>query len=166
LLVGTTSTTLGQTGIVMQPAIGGQVAYITLGHANGTSSGNGYLGFGYNGSLIGSITQNGTAGVLYNITSDHRLKDVVGAVTGSGERIDALKPVNYTWKADGSAARGFLAHEFQEVYANSVTGTKDAVDEEGNPIYQQMQASTTEVIADLVAEIQSLRKRLAALEGK
>jgi hypothetical protein len=29
-----------------------------------------------------------------------------------------------------------------------------------------MQASSSEVIADLVAEIQSLRKRLAALEAK
>ena len=133
-----------------------------ISHPSGAASGVMYERFNYGGSTIGSITQNGTTGVLYNITSDYRLKDVVGAVTGSGERIDALKPVNYTWKADGSAARGFLAHEFQEVYASSVTGTKDAVDEEGNPIYQQMQASTTEVIADLVAEIQSLRKRLAA----
>jgi hypothetical protein len=35
------------------------------------------------------------------------------------------------------------------------------MDKDGNPVYQQMQASTAEVIADLVAEIQSLRKRLA-----
>ena len=87
-------------------------------------------------------------------------------MTGAGERIDALLPVDYTWKADGAAARGFLAHEFQAVYPNSVTGTKDAVDAEGKPVYQQMQASTTEVIADLVAEIQSLRARVAALETK
>ena len=32
------------------------------------------------------------------------------------------------------------------------------------PVYQAMQASTSEVIADLVAEIQSLRARVAALE--
>jgi hypothetical protein len=59
-----------------------------------------------------------------------------------------------------------LAHKFQEVYADSVTGEKDAVDAEGKPVYQAMQASSPEVIADLVAEIQSLRKRLAALEAK
>jgi hypothetical protein len=58
-----------------------------------------------------------------------------------------------------------LAHEFQEVYPSSVSGTKDAVDAEGKPVYQAMQASTSEVIADLVAEIQNLRKRLAALEA-
>ena len=86
---------------------------------------------------------------------------MVGAVTGQGARIDALKPIDYLWTESGQQARGFLAHEFQEVYANSVTGTKDAVDTDGKLKYQAMQASSSEVIADLVAEIQSLRKRLA-----
>jgi len=86
-------------------------------------------------------------------------------VTGQGSRIDALKPIDYIWTEGGEQSRGFLAHEFQEVYANSVTGTKDAVDADGNPKYQAMQAATSEVIADLVAEIQSLRKRLTALES-
>jgi hypothetical protein len=136
--------------------------YIAVGHNTGTSSGNYYSAFYYAGTAIGSITQTGTAAVLYNTTSDYRLKDVVGAVSGQGERIDALEPIEYIWKADGTHTRGFLAHKFQEVYAGSVNGTKDAVDEEGKPVYQSMQASSSEVIADLVAEIQSLRKRLAA----
>ena len=76
------------------------------------------------------------------------------------------KPVDYLWIDGGQQARGFLAHEFQEVYASSVTGSKDALDVEGKPVYQAMQAGTSEVIADLVAEIQSLRKRLIALEIK
>ena len=122
--------------------------------------------FYYNGATnVGSITTNGTI-TVYNTTSDYRLKTVVGAVSGSGERIDALQPVEYTWNSDGSRTRGFLAHQFQEVYAGSVTGTKDAVDAEGKPVYQSMQASTSEVIADLVAEIQSLRKRILTLENK
>ena len=103
-----------------------------------------------------------TTGVLYNTTSDYRLKTVTGAVTGHGARIDALKPVDYLWTESGQQARGFLAHEFQTVYPNSVTGDKDAVDANGNPKHQSMQASSSEVIADLVAEIQSLRQRLSA----
>jgi len=47
-----------------------------------------------------------------------------------------------------------------------VSGEKDAEDEDGNPAYQAMQASTSEVIADLVAELQSLRSRVALLEAK
>jgi hypothetical protein len=112
----------------------------------------------------GSIVWDSTL-TVYNTTSDYRLKTVVGSVTGQGERIDALQPVEYTWKENGTRTRGFLAHQFQEVYAGSVTGTKDAVDAEGKPVYQAMQASTSEVIADLVAELQSLRARVAALES-
>jgi hypothetical protein len=113
---------------------------------------------------IGSITRAGTSSVAYNTTSDYRLKTVTGAVTGQGARIDALKPIDYLWKEGNSQARGFLAHEFQTVYPNSVTGDKDALDADGKPKYQVMQASTSEVIADLVAEIQSLRVRVAQLE--
>jgi hypothetical protein len=139
---------------------------LAIGHANGSASGNRYISFVYNSTQIGSITQNSTSGVLYNITSDYRLKTVTGPVTNAGSRIDSLKPIDYLWKDGGQQARGFLAHEFQEVYPNSVTGAKDSVDEDGKPVYQNMQASTSEVIADLVAEIQSLRIRIAQLENK
>jgi hypothetical protein len=113
-------------------------------------------------TAIGSVARvTTTNAVVYNTTSDYRLKTVTGAVTGQGARIDALKPIDYLWAEGGQQARGFLAHEFQAVYPNSVSGDKDAVDADGNPKYQAMQAATSEVIADLVAEIQSLRKRLA-----
>ena len=133
--------------------------------ASATSTG--FVLFTLNGATaIGSIARvSATSAVVYNTTSDYRLKTVTGAVTGQGARIDALKPVDYMWTEGGQQARGFLAHEFQAVYSNSVTGDKDAVDANGSPKYQAMQAATSEVIADLVAEIQSLRKRLAALES-
>ena len=119
-----------------------------------------YAYWNCNGVNTGTISTNGTI-TVYGTTSDYRLKTVIGNVTGHGERIDLLKPTEYTWNSNGSRTRGFLAHEFQEVYADSVTGTKDAIDDKGSPKYQAMQAGSSEVIADLVAEIQSLRKRLA-----
>ena len=157
LLVGTTTSAYSNTNsLIFSPG----TTYIQ--HVSGSANGASYAEFIYNTAKIGSITQAGTTGVLYNIISDYRLKDVIGIVSGSGERIDALEPIDYSMKADGSKHRGFLAHKFQEVYPNSVTGTKDEVDAEGKPVIQQMDASTPEVIADLVAEIQDLRKRLAA----
>jgi hypothetical protein len=141
-------------------------AFAEFSHENGVASGVAYVNFRYNGTVIANITQSGTTAVAYNTTSDYRLKTVAGAVTGHGERIDALEPIEYTWNTDGSQARGFLAHKFQEVYPLSVTGSKDAVDAEGKPVYQAMQAGSSEVIADLVAEIKSLRQRLAVLEAK
>jgi Chaperone of endosialidase len=122
-----------------------------------------FMRFDSTTNTCGSITRVGaTSAVTYNATSDYRLKTVIGPVVDAGQRIDALEPIEYEWKADGTHTRGFLAHKFQEVYSHSVSGEKDAVDAEGKPIYQAMQASSPEVIADLVAEIQSLRKRLAA----
>ena len=115
---------------------------------------------------IGTVTNNSGTGVLYNITSDYRLKNVISPVTNSGERLDLLEPIEYEWKSTGNITKGFLAHKFAEVYPNSVSGEKDAVDEDGKPTYQGMQPSSAEVMADLIAEIQSLRKRLTALEAK
>jgi hypothetical protein len=69
------------------------------------------------GGNIGNITRvTTTNAVAYNTTSDYRLKTVTGSVTGQGERIDALKPIDYQWKEGNTQARGFLAHEFQTVY--------------------------------------------------
>jgi hypothetical protein len=165
LLVGTTSSTRYQNARAVVISIPGN-GDIAVNHSTANGDGDLFMGFGYNGSQIGSITQSGTTAVLYNVMSDYRLKTVTGAVTGQGARIDALKPIDYQWKESNEQAHGFLAHEFQEVYPSSVAGNKDAIDKDGKPAYQLMQAATSEVIADLVAEIQSLRKRLAALETK
>jgi hypothetical protein len=45
-----------------------------------------------------------------------------------------------------------------------VTGEKDAVDDDGNPKYQQIDVSS--FVPLLIAEIQSLRARVKALEAK
>jgi hypothetical protein len=113
---------------------------------------------------VGSI-QSSASLTLYNTTSDYRLKTVIGSVSDAGQRLDALQPIEYDWKS-GGRTRGFLAHQFAEVYPNSVSGEKDALDKDGKPVYQAMQASTAEVMADLIAEIQSLRKRVTQLESK
>jgi hypothetical protein len=157
LSIGTTAS-LAKTTIYFDGALINGIAINDLPNTSGAT----YAAF-YSNALTGSIGRVGaTNAVVYNTTSDYRLKTVVGAVTGQGARIDALKPINYLWTEGGQQARGFLAHEFQTVYPNSVTGEKDAVDAEGKPKYQAMQAATSEVIADLVAEIQSLRQRLSA----
>jgi hypothetical protein len=110
----------------------------------------------------GSITYNRGAGIVaYNVTSDYRAKDISGPVTDSGALIDAT-PV-YMGKMKGATQERpmFIAHE---VPAYAHTGEKDAVDADGNPVYQQMDASA--LIPVMWAEIQSLRIRLAALEAK
>jgi hypothetical protein len=109
----------------------------------------------------GSISQNGATGVLYNITSDYRLKNIVGPVTNSGVYIDKLNPVQGSWKSDGSRFIGFLAHELQEASETIVgTGVKDGEE------MQSIDYSNAELIANLVAELKSLRQRVATLEAQ
>jgi hypothetical protein len=131
--------------------------------SDSTATHNAIMFYNPNGN-VGTI-QTSASLTLYNTTSDYRLKTVIGVVTNAGQRIDALEPIEYEWKV-GGRTKGFLAHKFAEVYPNSVSGEKDAVDKKGKPVYQSMQASTAEVMADLIAEIQSLRKRVATLESK
>jgi hypothetical protein len=110
------------------------------------------------GTTRGSITYNRAGGlVAYNVTSDYRAKDISGPVTGSGALIDSV-PV-YMGKMKGATQERpmFIAHE---VPAYAHTGVKDAVDADGKPVYQQMDASA--LIPVMWAEIQSLRARLAA----
>ena len=133
-------------------------------HANGIGSGTPYALFGYNGVQIGSITQSGTTAVLYNTTSDHRLKLEQQPLMGSGAFIDALQPKRWKWAQDGSVGAGFIAHEFALISPSSVNGVKDAVDADGRPVFQSMQASSPEVMANVIAELQSLRQRVATLE--
>jgi hypothetical protein len=106
----------------------------------------------------GSITYNRAGGlVAYNTTSDYRAKDILGPVVGSGALIDSV-PVYMGKMKDATQERPmFIAHE---VPAYAHTGEKDAVDADGNPVYQQMDASA--LIPVMWAEIQSLRARLAA----
>jgi hypothetical protein len=127
-------------------------------HINGTTTGFGYVGFGYNGSSIGSITQSGTTAVLYNTTSDQRLKENIQDAASASALIDALQVREYDWKSDGSHQRyGFIAQEL-------VTVAPEAVHQPADP-EAMMAVDYSKLVPMLVKEIQSLRQRLAALEA-
>jgi hypothetical protein len=156
LLIDTTSDN-GATGFAFIGSGSSSVQRLIIGHPSGNGSGSQYHEFYYNGGSIGSITQNGTTAVAYNTSSDYRLKNITGPITTSGAYIDSLNPVEGTWKADGSIFVGLIAHEAQEASRTTVaTGTKDGAD------MQSMDYSNPELIANLIAEIQSLRQRLSA----
>ena len=64
---------------------------------------------------------------------------------------------------------GFMAHEAQEVVPRAVTGTKDEVDDDGNPVMQGIdQAKLVPLLVKTVQEqqtvIESLEARITALE--
>jgi hypothetical protein len=117
------------------------------------------------GTLRGTITYNRAGGlVAYNTTSDYRSKDIFGPVQNSGATIDALKVYEGQMKGASQSRPMLVAHEAQEHAPYAVTGEKDAVNEDGTPKYQQMDVSA--LVPLLLAEIQSLRARVAQLETK
>ena len=170
LLVGTTNIGIysyaSATGVNINAAgtIGASSSGTTL-FVNRTTSDGDVVGFYRAGNQVGTISVTTTA-TAYNTSSDYRLKDNQQPLTGSGVFIDALQPKTWNWKADGSKGIGFIAHEAQVVSPSSVLGEKDAVDEDGKPIMQAMEYGSAEFIANIIAELQSLRKRVAQLEGK
>jgi hypothetical protein len=137
-----------------------------------TGSGTQFLAGFYNSAstVVGSINTNGTT-TAYSTSSDYRLKENIAPMTGALAKVDALKPVTYKWKADGSDSQGFIAHELQAVVPDCVTGEKDAVDADGNPKYQGIDtsflvATLTAAIQEQQAIITSLTDRITALEAK
>ena len=120
-------------------------------------------------ATIGSIICSSTS-TSFNTSSDYRLKEDWVAVADASTRVNALKPINFAWKATGERVDGFLAHELAEVVPEAVTGEKDAVDADGNPVYQGIDQSKlvpllTAALQEALAKIESLTARVSALEG-
>jgi hypothetical protein len=128
-----------------------------------TTAGQGLIEFHNPNGVCGEIVTSGSS-TSYNTSSDYRLKEDVQPMVGASDRLMALKPVNFAWKADGSRVDGFLAHEAQEVVPECVTGEKDAVDGEGNPQYQGIDQS--KIVPLLVAALQEALTKIEALEAR
>jgi hypothetical protein len=151
-MVGTTSPTNPNPGIGL--AVGGN-AQITIGHDTSSASGQYYEVYKYNGSVIGGITQNGTSQVLYNISSDYRLKENIVDAPDFGSVIDSIQVRSFNWKTDQKHQRaGFIAQELVTVAPEAVHQPEDTE--------EMMAVDYSKLVPMLVKEIQSLRKRLAA----
>lgn len=151
LLVGTTT----------NGGVGLSVAVDTYGRSviNNTTYDSGFAAeqFRYDGTTVGTIQIN-TTSTAYNTSSDARLKhDIVDAPEVSS-LIDAIKVRSFKWNADNSEQRyGMVAQELLEVAPEAVSVPAD---EE-----QMMGVDYSKLVPMLVKEIQSLRARVAQLEG-
>jgi hypothetical protein len=116
---------------------------------------------------VGSITTSGSA-TAFNTSSDYRLKENVIAVTDGIARLQQLKPIRFNFIADPNKTfDGFFAHEVQTIVPEAISGEKDAVDDDNNPIYQGIDQSKlvpllTAALQEAVTKIESLEARLTA----
>ena len=129
-----------------------------------------YIRFGDADSNNGSITVNGGS-VAYNTSSDYRKKENIVDLTDSIDRVKQLDVHRFNWVGRDETVDGFLAHEVQTVVPEAVTGTKDEVDDEGNPVYQGIDQSKlvpllTGALQEAIAKIETLETTVADLQTR
>jgi hypothetical protein len=139
-------------------------------YAPNASNNNSCIIFQNTTGRVGFIDIN-ASNVTYATSSDYRLKENVVPVTDAINRLLQLNPSRFNFIADPDhTVDGFIAHEAQAVVPECVTGQKDAVDDDGNPVYQGIDQSKlvpllTAALQEAVAEIKALKDRVTALES-
>ena len=124
----------------------------------GTSSETAYAFYNANGYLGGLICSGTTVSLVS--PSDHRLKTDVRAASGEAALNAVLSwPIKeFTWVANDQTDIGVIAHELQAVKPSAVFGEKDGE--------HPQTVDTTKLIPELIAAVQYLAARVAALEAK
>ena len=131
-----------------------------------------FIKFARGGTAVGEIKCSNTA-TQYGTSSDHRLKENVEDMTGAIARVKQLSPKRFSWivdELDSPNFDGFLAHEAQAVVPQAVSGTHNAVDDDGEAVMQGIDHSMlvpllTAALKEAVAKIETLETKVAALEG-
>lgn len=110
--------------------------------------------------------------VQYSTSSDYRLKENIAPISNGIERLKELKPCRFNFiQGDPNyVVDGFIAHEAAEVVPEAVTGEKDAIDEDNNPLYQGIDQSKvvpllTAALQEAIEKIEQLENRIQALEN-
>jgi hypothetical protein len=124
---------------------------------------NNYISFYGGTTKAGSITVNG-GGVAYNTSSDYRVKENVVNLTGACSRVNQLSVKRFNFISHPSiTVDGFIAHEVATVVPEAVTGEKDAVDANGDPILQAIDQS--KLVPLLTAALKESISRIESLES-
>ena len=110
-------------------------------------------------------------------TSDYRLKEDAQEFSGL-DLVNRIQVYDYAWKADGNREYGVMAHELQTELPYLVTGSKDEVDENGQPHIQRVNYAKLvpvllraiqeqqEMINTLQKENKEFKERIVQLEKK
>jgi len=159
------STTVGSVNRIDMSRDGAQPLNLRRRNSNGLIT-----SFWRDTTQVGDISVTTTT-TAYNTSSDYRLKENVKPIAGATGRILQLKPSRFNFIVDPDhTVDGFIAHEAQAVIPEAVHGTKDEVDDDGNPVMQGIDQSKlvpllTAALQEAIGEIKSLKDRVAALEG-
>ncbi|MDB4378178.1 tail fiber domain-containing protein [bacterium] len=140
-------------------------------HITNTSNGGSVIDFRNSGNTqAGKISMPSSTTVNYGTTSDYRLKTNVVDLENGIEKVKKLKPSRFEWIENGIEVDGFIAHEVAEVVPEAVTGVKDAIDENNDPVYQDLDYSKvipvlTAALKEAIQKIELLETRIQTLEN-
>jgi hypothetical protein len=135
----------------------GQTGHVIITGRDDASTKNHHVFTNPNGT-VGSIQTAGSA-TAYNTSSDERLKKNIQDAADAGSKIDAIKVRQFDWKVDDSHQDyGMVAQELQPVAPEAVWEPESADEMKG--------VDYSKLVPMLVKEIQSLRARVAELEGE
>ena len=127
------------------------------------------------GSLSGSLSVSGQISATQNVVayaSDERLKTDIKPIEGFEERLMSYEVVSFLWNTEGLKLtgneegvreNGFVAQQVQSVNPQAVA-LNPTMRLEGTHEHP-LTVRRDEMIADMVAQIQSLTKRVRKLEG-
>ena len=116
------------------------------------------------GSFNGNLFSTSVSAILFNATSDYRIKRDVKQLDDHFS-VDFLKPVTYFNHKLQRQDVGFLAHEVQEQYPFMVSGVKNGKDMQSLN-YNAFIGILVKEIQDLKKEITSMKENIAYLEKK
>jgi hypothetical protein len=128
-----------------------------------------FMYFQKQGNNIGSIiAANNGSGVSFNTSSDYRLKTDLRNYSGI-DLVNKIKTYDFSWKANNSRMHGVMAHELQEILPYAVSGSKDAIDENGKMVPQGVDyGKITPILVKAIQEqdevINNLKKDKERLE--
>ena len=124
---------------------------------------------------------NGSSSPQFSAYSDRRLKTNFRDYTGGYDRIKSIPVKLYdevlndqTKSVFGDNIKtdviGWIADEVQSVFPEAVRGTKDEVDTDGKPVYQNLSEGVflpdaIQAIQKLIQKVETLEAKVAALEG-
>ena len=148
--------------------ISGATMFLNSSDANDT-----HMSFRRNNTEVGSISRTATT-TSYVTSSDHRLKENVEDMTGAITRVKQLQPRRFSWiveNSDSPTVDGFIAHEAQTVVPESVKGTHNEVDDDGNPVYQGIDQAKlvpllTGALQEAITKIETLETEMTALKAR
>jgi hypothetical protein len=131
------------------------------------ATGAGYVYFQSNGTTIGSITRVGpTSAVIYNTTSDQRLKSNIEDAAPVLEKLMGVPVRQYDWtEGDLHQDYGFVAQELEPLLSGVVTKGKEDEDM-WQMDYSRLTPHLVKAIQELKAIVDTQAAKIAALEAK